>query len=370
MMENNTQNLNNTDLLANESIFNLEAKKIYENCELIGIKILHNEEYLAEKFGKSIADDLVGEAMQDENGYSSIDNEPELAELFLHKLVNLDAFCHEINMQNGGGIDTSKKLDFSLTLKDDKNGIHIVSFKDFQMGIKDMGQGFEHLLQQADQIDNNKNKSVVKTKAKLDRICRIPSEITEKKLASKAHQFTKALQNAIPKDLSPEASAFMAHFIDNFLSKDKEQDRQSFIKAWNDQRAKEVTRGEETPKKNSEVFDEKAETKTTIYNDKNEPDYVKKFREDSVAFQAYGRVYEKIQTTFAENKNEAQKIEAEKKLEQKYKISIPEYLGCVKKQTQMQELALENIKKNNLAKTAKTKEQSRSNQPTDRGQNI
>ena len=81
-MENNTQNLNNTDLLANESIFNLEAKKIYENCELIGIKILHNEEYLAEKFGKSIADDLVGEAMQDENGYSSIDNEPELAELF------------------------------------------------------------------------------------------------------------------------------------------------------------------------------------------------------------------------------------------------------------------------------------------------
>ncbi|HED0689554.1 TPA: hypothetical protein R4L37_001617 [Campylobacter jejuni] len=273
-------------------------------------------------------------------------------------------------MQNGGGIDTSKKLDFSLTLKDDKNGIHIVSFKDFQMGIKDMGQGFEHLLQQADQIDNNKNKSVVKTKAKLDRICRIPSEITEKKLASKAHQFTKALQNAIPKDLSPEASAFMAHFIDNFLSKDKEQDRQSFIKAWNDQRAKEVTRGEETPKKNSEVFDEKAETKTTIYNDKNEPDYVKKFREDSVAFQAYGRDYEKIQTTFAENKNEAQKIEAEKKLEQKYKISIPEYLGCVKKQTQMQELALENIKKNNLAKTAKTKEQSRSNQPTDRGQNI
>ena len=156
-MENNTQNLNNTDLLANESIFNLEAKKIYENCELIGIKILHNEEYLAEKFGKSIADDLVGEAMQDENGYSSIDNEPELAELFLHKLVNLDAFCHEINMQNGGGIDTSKKLDFSLTLKDDKNGIHIVSFKDFQMGIKDMGQDFEHLLQQADQIDNNKS---------------------------------------------------------------------------------------------------------------------------------------------------------------------------------------------------------------------
>ena len=74
------------------------------------------------------------------NGYSSIDNEPELAELFLHKLVNLDAFCHEINMQNGGGIDTSKKLDFSLTLKDDKNGIHIVSFKDFQMGIKDMGR--------------------------------------------------------------------------------------------------------------------------------------------------------------------------------------------------------------------------------------
>ena len=320
-------------------------KKIYENCELIGIKILHNEEYLTEKFGESIADDLVGEAMQDENGYSSIDNEPELAELFLHKLVNLDAFCHEINMQNGGGIDTSKKLDFSLTLKDDKNGIHIVSFKDFQMGIKDMGQGFEHLLQQADQIDNNKNKSVVKTKAKLDRICRIPSEITEKKLASKAHQFTKALQNAIPKDLSPEASAFMAHFIDNFLSKDKEQDRQSFIRAWNDQRAKEVTRGEETPKKNSEVFDEKTETKTTIYNDKNEPDYVKKFREDSVAFQAYGRDYEKIQTTFAENKNEAQKIEAEKKLEQKYKISIPEYLGCVKKQTQMQELALENIKK-------------------------
>ena len=31
----------------------------------------------------------------------------------------------------------------------------------------------------------------------------------------------------------------MAHFIDNFLSKDKEQDRQSFIRAWNDQRAKE-----------------------------------------------------------------------------------------------------------------------------------
>ena len=69
-MENNTQNLNNTDLLANESIFRLEAKKIYENCELIGIKILNNEEYLAQTFGKSIADDLVGEAMQDENGYS------------------------------------------------------------------------------------------------------------------------------------------------------------------------------------------------------------------------------------------------------------------------------------------------------------
>ena len=38
MMENNTQNLNNTDLLANESIFNLEAKKIYENCELLVLK--------------------------------------------------------------------------------------------------------------------------------------------------------------------------------------------------------------------------------------------------------------------------------------------------------------------------------------------
>ena len=72
---------------------------------------------------------------------------------------------------------------------------------------------------------------------------------------------------------------------------------------------------------------------------------LKKFIEDSVVFQAYGRDYEKIQTTFAENKNEAQKIEAEKKPEQKYKISIPEYLGCVKKQTQMQKLALENIKK-------------------------
>ena len=42
----------------------------------------------------------------------------------------------------------------------------------------------------------------------------------------------------------------MAHFIDNFLSDDKEQDRQSFIRAWNDQRAKEVIRWEETPKKN------------------------------------------------------------------------------------------------------------------------
>ena len=37
-MENNTQNLNNTDLLANESIFRLEAKKIYENCELLVLK--------------------------------------------------------------------------------------------------------------------------------------------------------------------------------------------------------------------------------------------------------------------------------------------------------------------------------------------
>ena len=32
------------------------------------------------------------------------------------------------------------------------------------MGIKDMGQGFEHLLQQADRIDKNKKKVLLKQK--------------------------------------------------------------------------------------------------------------------------------------------------------------------------------------------------------------
>lgn len=108
----------------------------------------------------------------------------------------------------------------------------------------------------------------------------------------------------------------------------------------------------------------------TIYNDKTEPEYVKNFRENSVAFGAYAKEYEKIQTTFAENQNETQKLQAQKKLEQKYKISIQEYLYCVKKQSQMQKAALNDIKKNNLAKVVKTKEQARTNQPSDRGQNL
>ena len=41
-----------------KSIFRLEAKKIYENCELIGIKILHNEEYLAEKMKIKVLGEL------------------------------------------------------------------------------------------------------------------------------------------------------------------------------------------------------------------------------------------------------------------------------------------------------------------------
>lgn len=366
-MENNNHTLNNADLLSSENLFNLETKKLYENCELVGIKILNDEDYIAKNFGKSIADNLVGinsEAIKDENGYACIDNDPEYAELFLHKLVQLDGFCNELNIQNGGSIDTNKKLNFSLTLKDDNDKFHIVKFENFQMGIKDMSQGFEHLLLQADRIDNNKH--IIKATKKLDRICKIPSEITSSKIISKAHQFTKALQNAIPKELSPEASAFMAHFINNFLDNNKEQDRQKFIKDWDEK--KEKLTHNETPKKNNEILNN--ETQMTIYNDKTEPEYVKNFRENSVAFQSYAKEYEKIQTTFAENQNETQKLEAQKKLEQKYKISIEEYLYCVKKQRQMQKAALNDIKKNNLAKVVKTKEQSHTNQPSDRGQNL
>lgn len=367
-MDNNTTQKNHN--IGDLEIFKMEANKIYEDCELTGIKINSNESYIREKFGKEIADifiefpEALGEAQ------SGIKNNKDIAEEYLHNIVKIDAIQYEINQQMGGSIDTNKKLDFELFMTDKNGKEHTVKFENFQLGINDTTKGFQHLLMQAKSIDEKK--SVIKSNSKLDDICKVPSQLLKDKIASRSHDIVKSLSNTIPQDISPEMSAFLKQFVDKFLDSDKQQTRKAFISEIErqDKKKKEEKNKKPDVKNNTEkkvqssVKNPQEQIITTDmdnieakrYEHGKEPQRIKDFKSDIKKIQDYEKKYNEIMS--AENSLSANdKKEQLNKLENDSGISAAEFIGIKQEQDELRKIAMSEAAKAQSQKKSLNNEQ-------------
>lgn len=342
MKNSTTQNHNIDDM----QIFKIAANKIYENCELTGFKILSDEGYIRDNFGKEIADMFIEYP-------EGVKNDRDTAEEYLQNIVKIDAIQYEINQQLGGTIDTSKKLNFELLMTDKNGKEHSVKFENFQLGINDTTKGFPHLLMQAKSIDGNE-RSILKSTSRLDDICKVPSQLLKDKIASKSHDIVRSLGNVTPKEISPEMSAFLKQFVDKFLDSDKQRTRKDFINEMEREKKKreekkeksdlkdnakeEVANGFENPQKQIVTADiDNIQAKR--YEKDKEPQHIKDFKSDIKKFQDYEKKYNEIIS--AENSLSANdKKEQINKLEKESGVSVAEFMGLKQEQDEFRKAAI------------------------------
>ncbi len=351
-MSNNTSQSNHN--ISDMERYKMEVSKIYEDCELTGIKINTSEKDIKEKFGKEILDIFLEYPDVLEKDGIGLKNKKEVAENYLHNIVKIDAIQYEINQKLGGAIDTKKTLDFDLFMTDKTGKEHTVKFENFQLGINDTTKGFQHLLMQAKSIDDKK--SVIKSISKLDDICKVPSQLTIAKISSKSHDIVKSLSNTIPQEISPELSAFLKHFVDKFLDSDKQRDRKKFIAELeksenqkeaasqknmnenNKQESIEKTRSINNPNAQIITADiEQIEVKK--YENGKEPDHIKNLKSDTKKLQEYEKRYDEI---FRSDRNLTtnDKKELANKLEKEFGVSIGEYLGIKEARDELRKQAI------------------------------
>jgi len=203
--------------LQNEMINKITPKKTYENSELIGIKILNSKENLYENFNKEFVDILLNDSFK-----YLMNSNSDIAKDTLGLLVNMDGLQNKINAEKGQ-IDSSKKISFELKFQTPNGEEHKAEFKNFTIGYGNMTKGFNHLLAHSNEINT------IKAKNELDRICKIPSDLTLAKLGKNGHDLIKAFENAIPEEISPESNAFLKQFIKKILNEGKDKDREALI---------------------------------------------------------------------------------------------------------------------------------------------